>query len=338
MSLIEPSLFRQAAELLRSWHRPLIVTHARPDGDGIGAVLAMRSLTRGLGTDPLAVLLDPMPAPYAFLDADDPVGVLGREVSEADVARVDGVLVVDTCAYAQLRPLERWLREASPPLIAVDHHVTRDLPADIHLVDTSAAAASLIVYDWARAERWPLDGAALSALFVGIATDTGWFAFGNTEARAFDAAAALTRAGVEPHDLYMRLYQAEPAPKIRLLGAALKTLELHDEQSVAVMYLTQEAFQLAQAEPGDTEGIINTPLRIDSVQVSLLFVDAGDGLIRTSFRSKTDFDVAALASSFGGGGHRSAAGARVRGTLDTVRDDVLRRLLASRLDRRAQTP
>ena len=329
MTPIESAQFESAASILQSWRRPLVLTHARPDGDALGSVLAMRSILRALGSAPLALLFDPVPSPYGFMVENDPPVIFGRDANEADLSGVDGVLMLDTCAYAQLTPLADWLRTGSTPIIAVDHHVTRDVPGDLHLIDTTAAAAALIVYDWAQALNWPLDSATLRALFVGIATDTGWFAFGNADARTLEAATALVRRGVEPHELYIRIYQSERAPKVRLLGAALETLEFHDNDRVATMQLTRAAFDRCAAQPSDTEGIVNEPLRIGLVDVAILFVESGDGLIRTSFRSKQHADVATIAAAFGGGGHVNAAGARITGTLSEVKRRVLEKILTT---------
>ncbi|MCP4590717.1 MAG: bifunctional oligoribonuclease/PAP phosphatase NrnA [bacterium] len=329
MTPIPPAQFQQAATAVQSWRRPLVLTHTRPDGDALGAVLAMRSILRSLGSSPLVVLFDPAPAAFGFMVEPDPLAVFGRDVHADDLASVDGVLILDTCAFAQLTPLAEWLRSASVPVIAVDHHVTRDVPGDMHLIDSTAAAATLVVYDWARAQGWLLDAAALTALFVGLAMDTGWFAFSNTDPRALEAAASLVRQGVDAHDLYVRVYQGDSAAKVRMLGAALETLELHQDGRIAIMQLDRPAFERCGAEPGDTEGIVNEPLRISSVDVSLLLVEGVDGPVRVSFRSKRHADVATLAAEFGGGGHRSAAGARIAGALAEVKNRVLARTLST---------
>ncbi len=331
MTPITLAQFQQAASLVRSWRRPLLLTHLRPDGDAVGSVLALRSILRRLGADPLTVLFDPVPSPYGFLTVDDPPAVLGKDKHPNDLSNVDGIVILDTCAYAQLTPLADWLRATALPMVVVDHHLTRDVPAQVPLVDTEAAAAALILYDWARTVNWPLDPAALTALFMGLATDTGWFAFGNTDARTLEAAAALIRSGLDPHDLYVRIYQSERAAKVRFLGAALETLELLDGGRVAVMQLTPAAFARCAAQSADTEGIINEPLRIASVDVSVLFVDSGDGLIRISLRSKRHADVATIAAAFGGGGHFHASGVRLPGSLADVTKRVLEKILSPRV-------
>ena len=329
MTKIKPSQFQQAAALVGGWRRPLLLTHARPDGDALGSMLAMRSILRGLGADPLTMLFDPAPAPYAFMTEGDPVGLFGGDVAESDLGKVDGVVIVDTCAFAQLAPLADWLRSAAAPIVAIDHHVTRDVPGEFHLIDTSAAAAALVVYDWAKAMGWTLGEVALRAIFVGIATDTGWFAFRNSDTRTFEATAELIGAGVDGHDLHVRLYQSDQAAKVRMLGEALATLDLLDDGRVAVMRLTRDAFVRHGAGTGDTEGIINEPMRIASVDVSVLLVESDDNLVRVSFRSKRDADVSAIAASFGGGGHVNAAGARIKGTLPEVHERVIKSILSA---------
>jgi hypothetical protein len=144
--------------------------------------------------------------------------------------------------------------------------------------------------------------------------------------RVLAAAGELIAQGVRSHELYMQLFQRDPPRRLRLLAAALNSLELLADDRLALMTLTSAAFDNTGATPADTEGIVNEPLRIGSVVVSILFVDQGDGIVRVNFRSKPpqeegdpDIDVAAIAQSFGGGGHRRAAGARTSGLLPDVR-------------------
>lgn len=326
MTHIEPAVFRQAAERAASWLRPLLLTHARPDGDAIGSLLAMRSILRGRGAQPLAVLLDPVPHAYRFLVEGDPPPVLGHNLALEGLSSTDGILVLDTCTYEQLLPLAEWLRASRRPIIALDHHVTRDLPAELHLIDTSASAAALLVWEWARTVNWSLNDEALTCLFIGMATDTGWFRFSNTDARTLDAAAELLRRGVNAADLYDRLYNNERPAKIKLAGAALSTLELFDRDRIACMQLDRAALECCAADPADTEGIINEAMRIGTVEASILLVEQPDGVIRVSLRSRKRIDVASIAVTLGGGGHPRAAGARMPGPLAEAKQRVLKAL------------
>lgn len=331
--MLSETEFREAADLLSGWRRPLLLTHARPDGDALGSLLALDSVLRGLGADPLPIVFEGLPDRYRFMPGIDRLVHWSPQVSADMLGDVDSVIVLDTCTYTQLRPIADWLRSATQPKLAIDHHVSRDDLADHYLVDESAAANCLILFEWAKAVGWSLEAPACDALFTGIATDTGWFGHSNTDHRVLSAAADLSARGVRPYDLRRQLYQHSKPGPIRLLGTALTRMRLTANDRVAVMTLPLEAFRQARALPGDTEDLIDQPMRIGSVAVAVLLVEQEDGITRVSFRSKPptdgvaiDVDVASVAEAFGGGGHRRAAGARVDGLLADVRERIIKHL------------
>lgn len=312
----------------------MLISHAKPDGDAIGSLLALRGLLRARGIQATTLLFENLPTRYHFLadpkdfavgDANQAAGVLGQ---------ADGVVIVDTCSYSQLEPVAEWLKKTPLPRLVIDHHGTRDPLTENLLVDETAAATCLIIHELAAAAGWTVDAATASSLFVGLSTDTGWFRHSNTDARALHAAADLLSRGVKAYELFESLYQQDSASRVRLLAEALHTLELHSGGRVVLMTLDRESFQRAQATPADTEDVVNEPLRIASVVVSVLLVEQTDGQVRINFRSKgpdplgnrPNVDVAAIAKEFGGGGHRHAAGARSKESLQAVREKVLARL------------
>jgi len=253
-----------------------------------------------------------------------------------DPATLDGIIVLDTCTYNQLDPIADWLRHTNIPKLAIDHHVTRDELADHYLIDESAAATSLIIYDVVRAVDWLIDAATAAALFVGIATDTGWFHHSNTDSRVFAASSDLIQRGANPNALYEHLYQRETTGRFLLRAAVGKRLELECDGRLALTMLPKSIFAECGASMADTEDLVNEPLRIRSVLVSLMFVEQDNGVIRVGLRSREplesgmpDIDVAAIAQSFGGGGHRRAAGARLTGTLADARARVTRLVMDS---------
>ena len=333
MSSVSPDLFAEMGQLVTSWRRPLLLSHTKPDGDALGSLTALAGVLRAQGADPLALLYDALPNRYALATTYHALPVLGREVNEAELASVDGVVLLDTCSYAQLSPMADWLQSATVPKLAVDHHLTRDPIVDYSLVDESAAATCLILYDWFRAVDWAISPAVRDSLVIGIATDTGWFRHPNTDERVFAAMLDLTRRGAQAAELFHQLYHRDSLARLRLRTVALASLELYLDDRLAVLTVTPETMQRVGAEASDTEEIINEPLRVGSVVVSVLLVAREDGQIRVSFRSKEpltpgdpDVDVAAVAAGFGGGGHRRAAGARLTGTIHEARRAVLDRM------------
>lgn len=322
---LDTGTFASATEWLVARKRPLLVTHRNPDGDALGSLAAARLIFHQAGLDAMPVLFDRISSRYALFDRFDPIPIW--QDMERNNLDVDAVILLDTCSKVQVEPVLDWLLASKLPTLAVDHHVTRDDLAELYLVDETAGANCLILYEWAKSAGWHIDAEAAQALWVGIAMDTGWFRFSNTDARVLDAAAGLVRLGANPTELGYRLFQRERTGRVRLLGEALGSLELLLDDRLAIMTLNGDAFQRAGAAFDDTEDIVNEPLRIESVIVSALLVDRGDGVIRTSLRSKEpldepsiDVDVAAMAASLGGGGHRRAAGVRVQQSLaDTCR-------------------
>ncbi len=334
MSQFDDQAFAHAAQRLTSWRRPVLITHAKPDGDAIGSLLALRDLMQARGIQATPLLFEPFPTRYAFLADPTDFGFGDADRASAVLAAADSVIVVDTCSYSQLEPVAIWLKETSIPKLVIDHHSTRDPITQNLLVDESAAATCLIIYELAQACGWPIDQSIASSLFVGLSTDTGWFRHSNTDARALHAAAELISSGVKAYELFEALYQQDSASRIRLLAEALQTMELQCGDRAAVMTLSRESFVRAKATPADTEDIVNEPLRIASVVISVLLVEQDDGQIRINLRSKApdrlgvraNIDVAAMAKEFGGGGHRHAAGARSREPLNFVRESIIARL------------
>ncbi len=320
--------FRQAGDTVAAWRRPLLISHTRPDGDALGCLVAMRSILRLAGATPTAITLDPVPPKYSLFCEGEPLAVWGDGVAPADLARVDGVLIMDACTYDQLESISDWLRRAQCPKVVVDHHVTRDPLADMYLIDDSVGAACEILYEWADACKWEIDAVARQALFVGMATDTGWFRFANTGARSMEIAAELIRRGVVPDVLYRRIYESDSVARVRLFGAALESMELFHDDRLALMTLSQELFTRTGATRADTEDIVNAALRVATVEVAVLITESTDGVVKLSFRSKGHVDVAELAGRFGGGGHTRAAGARVKMPLARIKCEVIETIIA----------
>ncbi len=316
---------RQAGDVVIGWKRPVLFSHTRPDGDALGCMLALRSLLAAGGRHATPVLYRPCPPRYAFMAGIESVHVL-RDEADPVLANADGVIIVDTCAYSQLRPIEQWLRRTSLPRVAVDHHQTLDELADHYLIDNTAASCTLIVHRWARACGWPLTPEACEAIFVGLATDTGWFRFNNTTPEAFRAAAELVEKGASVDAIHKHVYLSEPASKLRLQADALREMELLDDDTVAVVSVLPEMFAFAGASDTDTEDLVQVPMTLQSVQVGILLVDRGDGVVKCSFRSKGTINAADLAASFGGGGHTRAAGARIAGGVAEVKQAVIEKV------------
>ncbi len=307
--------YDNACAWLNGCRRPLLVTHRRPDGDALGALAALTLALRGLGLDPRPTLFEPPPPRYALL-GDGIDWHLWPAERAALIAESDAVLVADTCSWSQLEPLAAWLPEA-PRTLVIDHHATRDeigqRPDDLRLIDPTAGAVCLLIAEFVQAAGVAWTAPLATALWVGLATDCGWFRFSNTDGRVLRMAANLVEAGANPSVLYRALYEQDPPAKVRLIARALDSLELRAAGRLAILRLRQADFAAAGADRTMTEDLINEAGRLAGVEATVLLTEEPDGSVRANFRSKEYLDVATLAAQFGGGGHARAAGARPAG-------------------------
>jgi phosphoesterase RecJ-like protein len=324
--------FDRALERIDKSESILIATHTKPDGDACGCVAAMCEALGALGKKVTPLMLSPVPQWYQFLFAGK-VPVLGEDIQleELRAARFDLTVIVDTNSKDQLPEFAEYLKQSNAPVLVIDHHETSDGLGDVELIDGDAAAAGLIVLDllehagWpaSRKAGWPVTERAAQALFVAVATDTGWFQFSNTDGRVCRACARLIDAGAKPAHIYASLYQNFSHARFRLMVVVLNSLELHLDGRYAAVQITQRDFQQTGAEYSDTENLINECHRMGTVRASALFIELKDGRIRCSLRSRGGPDVSRIAAKFGGGGHTMAAGTFLPGPLDNAKKLIL---------------
>jgi phosphoesterase RecJ-like protein len=319
--------FEKAIALIAKSANVLIITHTKPDGDACGCVAAMCEALGALGKNVMPLLLSALPQWYEFLFTEKPAvldeDVQLDELTEGRFGQFDLILIVDTNSQSQLAKFNDYLRQNDAPVLVLDHHETSDNLGDVELVDYDAAATGLIVLDLLKYAGWPVTEKITEALFVAVATDTGWFRFSNTDSRVFLACAELIDAGVKPTEIYDHLYLNFSYPRFRLMAGMLDKLELYLDDRYAVMQITQQDFERTGAAYSDTENLINECHRIDSVEASALFIDLKDGRIRCSLRSRGPLDVSKIAAKFGGGGHTMAAGTFLPGPMENAKNLIL---------------
>jgi phosphoesterase RecJ-like protein len=319
--------YAQVMEKLGACRRVLVTTHVRPDGDALGSVAAVVLGLRQLEINAEALLLSHLPRKYAFVFQENAIVHHDAEQGWPAGLNLDGFdafLVVDTGTWSQLPGVQERLAGFTKPKIVIDHHLTQESWADVKLVDTHAAAAGEIVAE--LLERWKVqfDSAIATALFLAIVSDTGWFQFANTRPHTLRMAADLMEAGVDTIRLYELLYQNERPERITLQTRAMQSLELLASGRLAVMRIFKKDFDETGADVPDTENLINVPLQIASVQVSILITEPRDlGPVRVSLRSKGQLDVARFAEQFGGGGHARAAGLKLEMPITDAHDKVV---------------
>lgn len=333
--MVSSGNFQKAVDLINQSSSILLTTHTKPDGDACGCLAAMADVLTALGKKPQLLLLSSLPQWYEFLfpvlsvvEGAGKIAVLDKNINAKELMAgklgvFDLIMVIDTDSYSQLEGLEQYLKKTDTPILIIDHHKTGDGLGRVNLVDNTAAAAGLIIFDLIKFAGWPTTEKLAQALFVAIASDTGWFQFPNTDSRVFASCAELIKAGVNVTEIYHKLFHNFSPQRLKLVAAMLNTLELHLDGRFATQYLLQRDFRQTGATYEDTENLINECKRVSSVEVAVLFVQLKDGRIKCSLRSSGAVDVCKIAEKFGGGGHKQAAGAHLPGPLENAKQLIL---------------
>lgn len=310
--------------LIRGASTLLIAAHKDPEGDAIGSTLALGLALEQQGKEVTFFNEDPLPYNLGFLPG---VSRLRRALAPGET--FDLAVVLD-CGEAP-RLGQPFLLQPPPfrALINIDHHPTNPGFGPQAWIDAQASSTGEMVYKLLQALAAPIDRRVATCLYTAIFTDTGSFRYGNTTPLALRQAAELLELGVDPWLVAQNVYETQPLPRLQLIGAALSTLEFWPECATAAMTLTRAAQQQFESEAGFSDGIINYPRSLRGAEVAALFRELPDGRVKVSFRSRGAFDVAALCQSFGGGGHRQAAGCTLCGTLPAVQKTI-RAALAQR--------
>ena len=320
-------VYRQIIDALGASRRVLVTTHVRPDGDALGTVAATVLGMRRVGVEAEVLLLSHLPRKYQFVFEDNKIVHHDAErgwPASLTLSNFDTLLVMDTGTWSQLPGLREHVESWAGKKLVVDHHLTQEDWADVKLVVTEAAAAGEIAAELLDVWQIEFDQPIAAALYLAIASDTGWFQFSNTRPYTHRLAARLIEHGVNTDQMYQHLYQNERAERVTLQTRAQQSLELLVNGRLAVMRVAKDDFHRTGANVGDTENLINIPLQIRTVEVSLLFVEPTDpGPVRVSLRSKGQVDVARFAEQFAGGGHARAAGLKLTGALNEVHDRVV---------------
>jgi len=318
----------EVLDALRQGDRYVLVTHENPDGDALGSLVAMEGVMRALGKDSLTFIGPgefPLPYEYAFFEFEDLITDVPSDVGDRTIVFLD-------CGNFDRNAVEI----GDAPILNLDHHHDNTHFGTVNHVVAGASCTAEIVWDLMRGLGVALTPRIAEALYVGLVTDTGRFMYENTGPAAHVMAADLIEAGVDVHDIYRRLYEGVPEPKLTLLTRALSRVQRFDDGRLTFARLAREDFAQTGAEESYTEGIIDHLRAVQGTKVAALARELTgadcEGRSKVSLRA-TDgaVDVSLIARAQNGGGHRQAAGFATRMSPDEL-VAFLRQEVAAQLD------
>jgi phosphoesterase RecJ-like protein len=310
------------AREFRAGRSVVLSTHINADGDGCGSEAALAVILTSLGMSVKIVNPTPWPETYDFLLGGAVVDASAEGASA--LKKADLLIVLDISDVKRLGNLADTVRGLRIPKLVIDHHIASDEPpSDEILSDTDACATGELIYDVAVTLGKEITPQMAVGLYVAILTDTGGFRFANTTARCLAVASQLLAAGVEPEEMYRRLYASHPIGRLHLLRDALATLEVDPAYGISWISVAAGAAEEYGLKSDDLEGLAEHPRSVGGTRMAIFFRDLGHGKIKVSFRSTGDVNVNEFARKFGGGGHARASGALIPGTIEEVRHTVV---------------
>lgn len=298
-------------DLIRNNEHFCIAAHERPEGDAIGATVALGLGLRKAGKTVYLFNKDGTPEGLRFLPYSE-------DISTVKPSRAFDALIIVDCNSLKRVGVDGFNAKR---VAVIDHHLSESGYGDIRWIDSHAVATGELIYKLFQALSIEIDKDIAVNLYTSIFTDTGGFKYSNTKPDTLRIASDLMETGINTWAIVRALYENVPFRRLKLLSLALQTLEKND--SVAWLTVTTTMYGETGAKSEDTEEFVNYARSIQGVEVGVFFREVKQGLYKISLRSKETVNVAAIAETYGGGGHFNASGCTVEGSLEEVQAKIL---------------
>lgn len=300
----------------------LVVSHIDPDGDALGAQLAVGQYLRDLGKRVYLLRDSVIPDKYLFLPGVQEIATAG---SMPDRLPIDTAIVLECPALERMGTATRFLSDGLK-IINIDHHRDSAEFGMVNWVDTTASSVGEMIADYFHEVGYVPNRDVATQLYTAILTDTGRFRFQSTSPHTMRVAAALIELGADPRHVCDHVYYNLKPTTVKLIGKVLNGVEFHDFGRVCLLSLTKEMFASAGAEDYESDGLVDFTMFNKGVIVGVLLKDGANGSTKMSLRSSDGVNVAEIAAEYGGGGHFNAAGCTIAKPIAQARQEILTRL------------
>lgn len=320
------SLAPQILNAIKEANTILLHLHPSPDTDSAGSALAMMHFLRGIGKQTTVIAGDSkFPKPLEILPGADQI--LQKNYSEINAGQFDLFLILDSSAPNQISQLTEIVFPSSMTTIVIDHHDSNKEYGQINLVDTSYIAVAQIIYE--LFELWDVEITQdiAACLFLGIYSDSGGFKYNRTDSKTFEIASKLSKIIPNFPDLIFDLENSNTPERIKYIGLCLNNIQTYFSGRVAISSAKLEDLQRLGIKKSDTEkaAISNYLKSVIGWYIGITIHAKEEDVFGLDFRTRDaqKYDVSKIASALGGGGHKAAAGAELKGPLDQVLEKLL---------------
>lgn len=303
----------------------LITSHTSPEGDALGSELALLSLLKKLNKVGVIYNADKFPPEYGFLPGKERINIFKKS---AYPIKFDCMAVVDSSDLGRIGEVYKLNLISGKPILNIDHHISNKKFGDVNWVEPYASSCAEMIYRLYKALNVHPDKETALALYVGILTDTGSFHYANTSSFTHRVVAELLKYNLNTVQIYKNIYENIPFKDLQYLAKVLRLIKLGGQGKIAWLKLPASALKIQGLSFDLSEHILSFCRAIRGIEVVAIFKEnlGAKNEIRVNFRSQGKADVNKIARQFGGGGHKTASGATIKGDIDNVVKRVLAKI------------
>ena len=308
---------------LKKYNKFLITSHINPEGDSLGSQLAMAELLKCLGKKFVIFDNDKVPERYRFLPG---VNLIRNDI-KAENEKFDAAIVLDCPNLKRIGRVREVVKDAKT-IINIDHHVSNEKFGDLNWIEKDASSVGEMVYKLYKPLNCEITKTVALYLYIAILTDTGSFNYSNTSGATHEIISELLGYGIEPYNVSQSIYENKTLGEVKLLATALSDLKVIASGKVACLIVRKDLFRKTRTKPSACENFVNFARSVKGVEVAVFIREDTNkkNVFHASFRSSGRVDVNRIASFFGGGGHKNAAGCNVRGSFNKIKKRILEKV------------
>jgi len=311
---------KKVLSVIKKYKNFIVSAHVNLEGDALGAELSMARLLKKMGKQVFVVNSDKAPEIYDFLP-----GIKSLKSPNMKIQDYDVLIAVDCCDKNRLGDVAKLIKK-DKIIVNIDHHKSNSKFGDVNWVLPKASSASEMVYHIFKKLNLKIDRISALLLYVGILTDTGSFRYSNTNAETHRIVAELLSNNLSANKIYKKIYERNPLVQMELISNILNRFQTDKSNKIVWVEIESEDLKKLHSRIDIADNIFDFLRSIKGVEVALIFKQIKPRLTKVNFRSRGRVDVAKLAESFGGGGHRTASGCSIEQGLKQSEKLIFQRL------------
>lgn len=315
---------KKCVECVKKYKNFLITAHVNLEGDALGCELAFYKLLKRLGKNAVIVNEDETPYEYGFLPQKNKIKKFKTGIKNI---RFDCFAVLD-CSDLSRTGKVYTINKDKKPVLNIDHHISNEKFGDVNWVEPLASSCSEMIYKLYKELRVPLDKEIACLLYTGMLTDTGSFHYPNATSFTHQAVSELLKYNLDIAQIYKSVYENIPFKDMKFLSTILPNIRLEAAGRIAYFVIRKNVLKNKKLSFDLTEHLLSFARAIKGMEVAALFKEnlGAKHEVRLNLRSQGKVDVNKIACCFGGGGHKTASGATIRGNIETIRKKVLAKI------------